>query len=117
MAMRTALVIAVLLVSAHARADDTTGKYNVKYTEETGDCHYMTLRAGTLKIAVKRNTLTINIDTIPQLVGVPQKSGAIAAKSKLGPSIIQGADATYSTKGRVGDGGMLELVLSADYSA
>jgi len=115
--MRTAIFVLVLFASARARADDAAaGTYDVKYTEETGDCHYMTLRAGPLKIAVKKNTLTINIETIPQMVGVPQKNGAITAKSKLGPTVIQGADATYSTKGRIGDGGMLELVLSADYS-
>ena len=117
MAMRTAFFVAVLIYSARAFADDAAGTYDVKFTEETGDCHYMTLHSGTLKIAVKRNTLTINIETIPQMVGVPQKNGSISAKSKLGPTIIQGADATYSTKGRVGDGGMLELVLAADYSA
>jgi hypothetical protein len=117
MAMRSMITIAILLAAARAHADDAAGTYDVKFTEETGDCHYVTLRPGTLKIAVKKNTLTINIETIPQLVSVPQKNGAISAKSKLGPSIIQGADATYTTKGRIADGGLLELVLSADYSA
>jgi hypothetical protein len=106
-------LVVVLAAPAIARADS----YDVKYQEASNDCtNYQTLRAGTLKIEIKKGTLTINIDTIPLLVGVPQKNGEIKAKSKLGPSVIQGADAKYSAGGRIGDGGMLELVLSAEYS-
>ncbi len=111
-----ALPLAVAIAPAIARADDLSGAYSVKFTEETGDCRYQSLHASELKIAVKKNTMTVNIDTVPQMVGVPQPSGKIAVKSKRGPSIIQGADALYSAGGRIAEGGMLELVLSAEFT-
>jgi hypothetical protein len=115
--MRPLVIVLVLLAAPVAYADDGAGSYDVKYQEASNDCtNYQTLRAGTLKIDIKKGTLTINIDTIPLLVGVPQKTGKIQAKSKLGPSVIQGADAQYSAGGRIGESGMLELVLSAEYS-
>jgi hypothetical protein len=111
-----ALVIATLLAPLAAHADDLSGAYDVKFTEQTGDCHYQSLKSGALKIAVKKNTMTINIETVPQMVGVPQKNGKVEVKSKRAPSIIQGADAVYSAGGRIADGGMLELVLAAEFT-
>jgi hypothetical protein len=93
------------------------GTYEVKYDEVSNSCsHFQTLKDQPVKIDVKKNgALTVNIETVPQMVGVSQKNGKIDAKSKVAPSIIQGADAKYSAGGRV-SGGMLELVLTSEYS-
>lgn len=109
--------LVVLATTAVVRADDAgVGGYDVKYEETSNSCeHFQTLKDQEVRIAVKQGALTINIDTIPQMVGVPQKNGKIKVTSKVGPSIIQGADAKYSAGGRSTDG-MLELVLAAEYS-
>ena len=116
--MRTVAIVVVLVaLTATARAEDVVGSYDAKFDQLANNCeHAQTLSHTTVRLDVKKTSLTVNIETIPQMVGAAEKSGKVTAKSKLGPSIIQGIDATYRVAGRIADGGMLQLVLIAEYS-
>ena len=119
--MRILPLLAVLAMAGTARADDNvTGTYDVKYEEMSNNCTNvgMTLARGQLKIELKSNVITIDIERVPLMSGVPTKNGAVNAKSKLGPTSIQGLDGTFSIGGRVSGGeGMLQLVFVAEYQA
>ena len=74
----------------------------------------------TIATNAKKNSLTVNIDTIPEMAGVPQKGGKVNAKTVKGtngvvPTTVQGLDAKYSIAGKIEEGGMLQLVLVAEY--
>jgi len=70
-----------------------------------------------LTISTRGKSLVVNIDTIPEMAGVPQKGGKVNAKTVKGavPTTVQGLDAKYSIAGKIEEGGMLQLVLVAEY--
>jgi hypothetical protein len=123
--MRTTNLLSGVIVAAlagHAFADDTVvGTYDVKYEEMSNNCTNigMALGRGTLKIETRSaSNLIVDIERIPLMAGVPAKHGKITAKSKLGPTSIQGLDGVFSVAGRVsGPDGMLALVFVAEYQA
>jgi hypothetical protein len=115
-------IVVVAAIAAPATADDISviGNYDVKYDEMSNNCTNvgMTLARGSLKIDLRQGTLVVDIERIPLMSGVPTKNGAINAKSKLGPTSIQGLDGKFSIGGRVSGGdGMLQLVFVAEYQA
>jgi len=115
---RFGIVMVLSLAAAPALADDgPAGVYDVKFEESGTTCSPppVALGRGKLTIEVKKTTLTVNTDLIPVMYGAPEKSGKISAKTpKLVGTTVMGLSARYSVAGRV-DGGMLQLVLTADY--
>src|SRR6185312_8175616 len=118
--MRTlfALVLVASLGSV-TWAEDAAGSYDVKFEEMGHNCNPppVALGRGKLTIATRKNSLVVNIDTIPEMAGVPEKGGKVNAKTVKGavPTTVGGLDAKYSIAGKVDDGGMLQLVLVAEY--
>lgn len=118
--MRSLLLLSILTAATvPAWAEGVSGSYDVKFEEMGQNCKPppVALGRGKLTIATKKGSLTVNIDTIPELVGVPQKAGKINAKTLHGPlpTTVQGLDANYSIAGRIDDGGILQLVLVTEY--
>jgi len=110
-------VITTAGLAGNAHADDSVaGTYDVKYEEMSNNCTNvgMTLGRGVLKVEVKGSTLVIDIERIPLMNGVPAK-GKITARSKVGPTSIQGLDGTFSVAGRAASDGFLQLVFVAEY--
>ena len=65
-----------------------------------------------VRVETAKNSLKVNIETIPQMVGIPAKSGKINAKTpKKLATTITGIDGKYHVSGRVDDSGVLDLVL------
>jgi hypothetical protein len=118
MSMRILPFVLVALAAAPALADENVaGTYDVKYEEAGSTCNPnpVSFAKGKVVIDVKKGALTVNIETIYQMVGVPQKNGKISARTtKLVGTSVGGLSARYSVAGRV-DGGMLQLVLTAEY--
>jgi hypothetical protein len=123
--MRSFLVLAlVAAASSVALAEDATGSYDVKFDEMATTCTPPPVALARSKVNIanntKKNSLTVNIETIPEMVGIPQKGGKVNAKTVKGsngvvPTTVQGLDAKYSIAGKIEDGGMLQLVLVAEY--
>ena len=118
--MRTlfALVLVASLGSV-VRAEDAAGSYDVKFEEMGHNCTPppVALGRGKLNIATRKNSLVVNIDTIPEMAGIPEKGGKVNAKTVKGAvaTTVGGLDAKYSIAGKIDDGGMLQLVLVAEY--
>lgn len=101
-----------------AFADTVGGVYDVKFEEMSTNCSPppVTYTRGKVTIEAKKS-LTVNIDTIPLMVGVPAKSGKINAKTtKKLASTVQGLDGKWGVSGRVDENGVLQLVLVAEYT-
>ena len=123
--MRCFFVLAlVAAASSAAFADDASGSFDVKFDEMATTCTPppVTLARSKVTIATnaKKNSVTVNIDTIPEMAGIPQKGGKVNAKTVKGtngvvPTTVQGLDAKYSIAGKIEEGGMLQLVLVAEY--
>ena len=67
------LVASLLLAAASAHADDSmTGSYDIKLEEMANNCSPppIAFRAATLRLEIKGKSLTVNIETIPQMAGV-----------------------------------------------
>jgi hypothetical protein len=118
--MRSLIVLVVL--SAPAFADvDPAGAFDVKYTEIGNNCSTAPVASipnGRLNVTTnaRKNSLTVNIDTIPEMVGVPERGGKVNATTlKVVPTTVQGLDGRYSIGGKVDDGGVVQLVLTAEY--
>ena len=114
-----AAVFMVAVASSPALADDVAGSYEVKFEEMSTNCSPppVTYTRGTVRIDVAKSSLRVNIETIPQLVGIPAKSGKINAKTtKKVATTVQGLDGKYGVSGRVDDNGVLQLVLVAEYT-
>jgi hypothetical protein len=113
-----ALVLVASLASV-VHAEDAAGSYDVKFEEMGHNCNPppVALGRGKLTIATRKNSLVVNIDTIPEMAGVPEKGGKVNAKTVKGavPTTVGGLDAKYSIAGKIDDGGMLQLVLVAEY--
>ena len=106
------------LVAAPAFAD-VGGVYEVKFEEMSTNCSPppITYTRGTVKIDVAKSSMRVNIETIPQMVGVPAKSGKISAKMpKKLASTVTGLDVKSTVSGRVDDNGVLQLVLVSEYT-
>jgi hypothetical protein len=117
--MRTLII--VLLVTAPAFADvDPAGAYDVKFEEVGHNCDPPPVALTRSKLVVatnpRKNSLTVNVETIPEMVGVPEHGGKIKATTlKVLATTVQGLDARYSVAGKVDDGGVVQLVLTAEY--
>jgi hypothetical protein len=118
--MRTFLsaTVALLLlaVASPSRADDVAGTYDVKYEEVANNCAKtgMALARGKLRIRKEKNQLVVDIERIPLMSGSPNKSGAVRATSKIGPTAIEKVDGKFSVAGKA-DASTLELVFVAEY--
>jgi hypothetical protein len=114
-----ALVLVASLGSSVVWAEDAAGSFDVKYEEMGHNCNPppVALGRGKLTIATRKNSLVVNIDTIPEMAGIPEKGGKVNAKTVKGavPTTVGGLDAKYSIAGKIEDGGMLQLVLVAEY--
>jgi hypothetical protein len=112
------ILLAVLLAASPALADDSVvGTYDVKFEEMASNCNPVpvSLGRGKLNIDIKKNSVTVNVDLIPQLVGIAQKGGKVNAKTnKIVGTTVVGLLAKYSVAGHVEDG-LLQLVLVAEY--
>jgi hypothetical protein len=120
--MRTNLLVASLLVmaaSAPALAQNVTGAYESKFEEMSTNCDPVrfTYTRSVVRIDTVKTSLKVNIETIPQMIGITAKSGKINAKTpkKVGTT-IDGIDGKYHASGRVDENGVLELVLVAEFT-
>jgi hypothetical protein len=120
---RTLFVLAFVLGTAGVASADEQS-YDVKFDEMATTCSPPPVALARSKVNIstnpKKNSLTVNIETIPEMAGVPQKGGKVNAKTIKGsngvvPTTIQGLDAKYSIAGKIDDGGMVQLVLVAEY--
>ena len=101
------------------------GSYEVKFDEMSTNCDppRFAYARGTVKLESAKSSLRVNITTgstgamIPQMAGVPGKSGKVNAKTpKKQATTVQGLDGTYRVSGRVDETGVLQLVLVAEFS-
>jgi len=120
--MRTYPVLAGMVVMALAApvgAQNVAGAYEAKFEEMSTNCDPVrfTYTRSMVRVDTTKQSLKVNIDTIPQMSGVPAKSGKINAKTakKVGTT-IDGIDGKYHVSGRVDDNGVLELVLVAEFT-
>ena len=122
--MRTLRPVAALLfvglLASPAVADNRVdGSYEVKFEEMSTNCDppRFSYTRGVVRIDTAKSSLRVNIETIPQMNGVPGKSGKINAKTpKKIATTVQGLDGKYHVSGRVDDAGLLQLVLVAEFS-
>lgn len=120
--MRTTLIAASLVLgsAAPALADvSVAGTYEVKYEQVSTNCTSTSLNyaPGMLKVVVRGNSLIVDIDRTPEMVGVPYKTGKVSAKSKSGNTMIEGMKGVFSVAGRITPEGMLHLVMVGEYSS
>ncbi|HEY1548448.1 MAG TPA: hypothetical protein VGG28_11535 [Kofleriaceae bacterium] len=119
--MMRSLIVVSLLLSAPAFADsDPAGTFDVKFEEVGHNCDPPPVALTRAKLVVRtdprKNSLTVNVDTIPEMVGVPERGGKVKATTlKVLATTVQGLDARYSVAGKVEDGGVMQLVLTAEY--
>lgn len=114
-----ALVVVAGLASPALADNKIDGTYEVKFEEMSTNCDppRFAYTRGTVRIDTAKSSLRVNIDTIPQMVGVPGKSGKISAKTtKKQATTVQGLDGKYHVSGRVDEGGVLQLVLVGEFS-
>lgn len=105
-------------LSAPAFAD-IAGAYDVKFEEMSTNCTPppITYTRGVVKVDITKSSLRVNIETIPQMVGVAAKSGKInATMPKKLASTVTGLDVKSKVSGRVDDNGILQLVLVSEYT-
>lgn len=120
--MRTNLLVAAGLVAAAvtpAAAQNVAGSYEAKFEEMSTNCDPVrfTYTRSIVRVDTAKNSLRVNIETIPQMIGIPAKSGKINAKTpKKVATTIDGLDGKYHISGRVDDNGVLELVLVAEFT-
>lgn len=114
-------LLPLLLVAAAAGpalAEDVAGVYDVKYEAMASNCpSSLSFKNGELKIEVRQKSLLVNIETVPQMVGVAdvQKGKINAATKKASPTLVEGMDGKFSVAGRV-QSGVLQLVFVGEYS-
>jgi hypothetical protein len=118
---RTAiLAFVVAAAAAPAHADDLTGSYEVKFEQVSTNCDHPLAypQHGALKIEIKGGDLQVDIERTPLMVGKPNKTGKVSAKSpKPGHTPIAGMDGVFSVAGRVTGEGLLSLVMIGEYQA
>jgi hypothetical protein len=116
--MRT-LLIAIVLVSATSIANaDVTGVYDVKFEEVSTNCSSPLRYPNGSKLVVKLigNTVTVDLDRTPLMHGIPSRTAKLNAKSKVGPTMVDGMSGTFSVAGKVTPEGLIHLVLVGEYS-
>jgi hypothetical protein len=109
----------VLALAGTASAEDVQGVYDVKYEQMSSNCsNALSFKGGELKIDVKQKSLVVNIETVPQMVGVADlaKGKINAVTKKASPTLVEGMDGKFSVAGRV-QSGVLQLVFVGEYSA
>ena len=109
----------VMALAAPAGAQNVAGAYEAKFEEMSTNCDPVrfTYTHSIVRVDTAKSSLRVNIETIPQMVGVPAKSGKINAKTpKKVATTIDGIDGKYHVSGRVDDNGVLELVLVAEFT-
>lgn len=119
--MRTTLLLVagLLGVATPALAQNVAGTYEAKFEEMSTNCDPVrfTYTRSTVRVDTAKKSLKVNIETIPQMIGIPAKSGKINAKTpKKLATTVQGIDGKYHVSGRVDDSGVLELVLVAEFT-
>lgn len=118
--MRTTLLAAFLLTlaAAPALADDVAGTYDVKYEEVSTNCPSpLKYTMGKLEVQKTKTGIQVDIDRTPVMSGSAAKSGKISAKSKSGPTMLDGMNGTFSVAGKITPEGMLSLVMVGEYTA
>lgn len=111
--------LSVMALAAPASAQNATGSYEAKFEEMATNCDPVrfTYTHSAVTISTVKTTLHVNIPTIPDMTGVPAKSGKINAKTtKKVATTVDGIDGKYHVSGRVDDNGVLELVLVAEFT-
>ena len=109
----------LLSLVAPVGAQGVAGSYEAKFEEMATNCDPVrfTYTRSIVRVDTAKNSLRVNIETIPQLIGIPAKSGKINAKTpKKLATTIDGIDGKYHVSGRVDDQGVLELVLVAEFT-
>ncbi|MBA3458957.1 MAG: hypothetical protein H0T46_03280 [Deltaproteobacteria bacterium] len=119
--MRTILTTAaVLLIAtvAPAAAEDLTGTYDVKYEEVSTNCP-SPLKYQHGKLEVKKTSTGVNVDInrTPVMQGSVTKAGKVSAKSKAGPTMLDGMNGVFSVAGKITAEGVLTFVMVGEYTA
>ena len=116
--MKLAALVLVTALAGTAAAEEVAGVYDVKYEAMSSNCTSpLSFKNGELKIDVRQKSLVVNIDTVPQMVGVADVAkGKINAQTKkVAATIVAGMDGKFSVAGRV-QSGVLQLVFVGEYS-
>lgn len=120
--MRTApfvILPTLMALATVAAAQNVAGSYEAKFEEMSTNCDPVrfTYTRSIVRVDTAKNSLRVNIETIPQMIGIPAKSGKINAKTpKKVATTVDGIDGKYHVSGRVDDSGVLELVLVAEFT-
>jgi len=118
--MRTILTAAAILMATvgTSAADDVYGTYDVKYEEVSTNCP-SPLKYGNGKLEVKKTSTGVNvdIDRTPVMQGSVGKAGKISAKSKSGPTMLDGMAGVFSVAGKITPEGVLSFVMVGEYTA
>ncbi|CAN5917621.1 hypothetical protein BH11MYX3_BH11MYX3_14310 [soil metagenome] len=108
----------VLAVSSTAFADDVAGTYDVKYEEVSTNCPSpLKYQHGKLDVKTKGTSVTVDIDRTPVMQGSVAKAGKVSAKSKNGPTMLDGMSGSFSVAGKITPEGMLSFVMVGEYTA
>lgn len=107
------------LAASPAAADSVAGVYDVKYEEVSTNCQSpLKYPHGKMEVKITRGTsITVDIDRTPLMLGSVGKGGKISAKSKSGPTSLDGMNGVFSVAGKISAEGMLTLVMVGEYSA
>jgi hypothetical protein len=119
--MRTILsTVAVLLMAtvAPAAAEDLTGTYDVKYEEVSTNCPSpLIYKHGKLQVKKTSTGVNVDIDRTPVMQGSVTKAGKVSAKSKSGPTMLEGMNGVFSVAGKITPEGLLTFVMVGEYTA
>ena len=119
--MRTQTVVLAglaLVLAAKAARADIAGFYDVKYEQVSTNCQApLNYPHGKLEVRVNGNSLIVDIDRTPKMVGIPAKNGKVSAKSKSGETMISGMQGVFSVAGRITPEGLLHFVMVGEYTA
>lgn len=112
-------VAGVLAIGGGVASADVAGTYDVKFEEVSTNCtqHKLAYRAGKLEVRVKGNSVVVDVERTPEMVGSMQKAGKLSAKSRLKDTTLEGMKGVFSIAGRVSTDGAITLVLVGEYSA
>ncbi len=108
----------VLVGSSTAFADDVAGTFDVKYEEVSTNCPSpLKYQHGKLDVKTKDTSVTVDIDRTPVMQGSVAKGGKVSAKSKMGPTMLDGMSGSFSVAGKITPEGMLSFVMVGEYTA
>jgi hypothetical protein len=109
--------MAIVVGSATAHAD-VTGIYDVKFEEVSSNCTSpLRYPAGKLTVKTVGTTVHVEIDRTPRMTGSIPKGEKISAKSKSGPTMVEGMMGVFSVAGKITPEGLLHVVMVGEYSA